>query len=106
MRHDRLERMVRGWLVGDFEPAVLRSSEVEVGIKRYKSGDYESRHVHKIATEITVVVSGKVEMNDISYVTDDIIVLEPGDETDFRAIEDSVTLVVKLPSVAGDKYLC
>jgi hypothetical protein len=34
----------------------------------------------------------------------DIIKLAPGEATDFVAITDSTTVVVKLPSVKGDKY--
>ena len=33
-----------------------------------------------------------------------IVMVEPGDTTDFRAVTDVVTVVVKLPSIAGDKY--
>ena len=34
----------------------------------------------------------------------DIVVVEPGEATDFLAVTDAVNVVVKLPSVAGDKY--
>lgn len=50
MKIDNLDSMIRGWFVGDFEPNVLKSDQVEVGVKSYKKGDYEERHYHKIAT--------------------------------------------------------
>jgi quercetin dioxygenase-like cupin family protein len=96
--------MIGGWFVGDFNPSVLRTTGVEVAVKEYKKGDRESRHFHKIATEITVVVSGSVFMCDREWGKGSIVVLEPGDATDFFAIEDSVTVVVKSPSVTNDKY--
>jgi hypothetical protein len=34
----------------------------------------------------------------------DIMLLEPGEATDFRALTDAVCAVVKLPSAHGDKY--
>jgi len=34
----------------------------------------------------------------------DIIIIEPGEATDFEAVTDSINVVVKFPSVAGDKY--
>jgi hypothetical protein len=34
----------------------------------------------------------------------DIIVMEPGESTDFFAVTDCVTVVVKTPSLSGDKY--
>ena len=74
-------------------------------VKRYKAGDYESSHYHKIATEITLIVSGQVEMNGIYYDEDDIIVIEPNDRTDFKCLTDVVTVVVKYPGANDDKYV-
>jgi quercetin dioxygenase-like cupin family protein len=105
MRLDRLDDMIKGWFVGDFSPAVLQTTSVEVGVKKYSAGDHEAWHFHKIATEITVVISGEVEMNGRRYSAGDIITLVPGEGTDFRALTDAVNVVVKLPSARGDKYL-
>jgi hypothetical protein len=33
--------MVKGWFVGDFDPSVSRSKDVEVGVKHYRAGDRE-----------------------------------------------------------------
>ena len=44
-------------------------------------------------------------MNSIEYSEGDIIQIDPGDSTDFEVIEDTITVVVKQPSVKGDKYL-
>ena len=57
-----------------------------------------------MAREITLIASGRATMNGIEYVAGDIVEIPPGEATDFRAIEDTVTMVVKVPSVAGDKY--
>jgi quercetin dioxygenase-like cupin family protein len=100
----RLEDMVKGWFVGDFEPSVLRTKEAEVAVKHYRAGDREEWHVHRVATEVTLVISGSVEMSGRRYGAGSIITLEPGEGTDFVAIEDSVNVVVKLPSARGDKY--
>ena len=100
----RLDDMVKGWFVGNFEPSVFQTKDVEVGVKRYKAGDYEESHYHKIATEITVVVSGQVEMNGKEYTAGDIIVIEPFEATDFKAISDTVSTVVKIPGASNDKY--
>ena len=105
MKSARLEDMIKGWFVGDFSPTLLRSKECEVAIKYYKAGDSEEKHVHKIATEITAIVSGDVEMAGKTWHAGDIVLLEPGEPTDFRALTDTVTVVVKTPSVAGDKYV-
>ena len=106
MNVSNLNEMVGGWFVGNFSPSVLTSDEFEVAIKKYAAGDSEPKHVHKVATEITVIVSGRVRMFGTEFSEGAIITLAPGDATAFLAIEDTITVVVKSPSVSGDKYLC
>ncbi|WP_273027692.1 cupin domain-containing protein [Massilia timonae] len=105
MKHFNLEQMVKGWFVGGFEPTALSTDACEVAVKHYKAGDYESSHYHKIATEITVVVSGEVEMCGRKWSGGDIIVLSPGEVTDFRALTDAVNVVVKSPGALNDKFV-
>ena len=100
----RLQDMVGGWLVGNFEPSCYKTDACEVACKRYNAGDTEAAHVHLVATEITLVTSGRVVMNGRVLSSGDIIVLEPGEPADFTALEPTTTLVVKLPGVLGDKY--
>lgn len=102
-----LKNMIRGWFVGNFEPSAFKSENVEVAIKYYAAGDHEVRHFHKIAIEITVIVSGRIKMNDHEYCEGDIVLLEPGELSDFKCLEDNTkTVVVKIPSTVDDKYLC
>jgi quercetin dioxygenase-like cupin family protein len=105
MKKLTFENMVKGWFIGNFNPTAFKTNACEVAYKKYKSGDYDSKHYHKIATEITFIVSGKVLMNEIEYKKDDIIIIEPGDITDFRVLEDTETIVVKVPGANDDKYL-
>jgi len=105
MKTYALNDMVKGWFVGNFEPSVLKSTDAEVAVKTYRAGDYEEEHYHKIATEITVVVQGTVKMRGQEFGPGSIIVLEPGEETDFLALTDAVNVVVKMPGASNDKYL-
>jgi len=105
LRVEDLNGMVGGWFVGNFSPSVLQSKNFEVAVKRYRAGDSEQMHCHRLATEITLIVSGEVRMNGGIYRADDIIVLDPGEWTDFTALTDVVNVVVKTPSLCGDKYL-
>jgi hypothetical protein len=106
MRTARLDDMRGGWFVGAFSPTVLRTAAAEVAVKHYPAGTHEQRHFHKIATEVTVIVAGEVEMEGVRYRTGDIIVMEPGEATDFRTITEATTAVVKMPGVLHDKYVC
>lgn len=105
MKTARLQDMVKGWFVGNFDPTLIRTNDVEVAVKEYRKGDYEERHYHRLSTEITVIASGRVRMNGIEYVKGDIIVIEPLQATDFEVLEDTVTTVVKYPGANNDKYM-
>lgn len=105
MKYYVLDEMVRGWFVGNFSPNAYRTSDVEVAVKHYQKGDQEAAHYHKIATEITLIVSGRVKLGEREWVAGDIIVIEPGERTAFHALLDTVTVVVKLPGANNDKYL-
>ena len=102
---EKLSSMKGGWFVGNFEPTLIKTTDVEVAVKSYKSGDYESAHYHKIATEITVIVTGEVKMFGQIFEAGDIVIVEPGDVTDFTALKDSKCAVVKYPGANNDKYL-
>ena len=98
--------MKRGWFIGNFTPSLLKTNDCEVAVKSYKKGDYEELHYHKIATEYTVIITGRVRMNGIEYGSGDIIVMEPNESTDFECLEDgTINVVVKIPGVNNDKYM-
>lgn len=100
----RLSDMTGGWIAGDFEPTCLRTRAVEVAWKHYPAGAAEAAHVHRVAREITLIASGRAVMNGRVFVAGDIVILEPGEAADFAALEPTTTVVVKSPSVPGDKY--
>lgn len=97
--------LIRGWFVGNFTPTIFDTDNCEVAVKRYKKGDYEQFHHHKIATEITMIISGKVKMNGQVYKKGDIILVSPNEGTDFKALTNTTNVVVKVPCVKGDKYI-
>ena len=105
MKKFNLGQMTKGWFVGDFEPTVIRTSDCEVGVKRYQSGDKESAHFHKEAVELTIVIEGRIRMNESEFSKGDIILVEKNEVVEFQAMEDSITVVYKSGSFKGDKYL-
>ena len=103
-RHN-LDQFTKGWFVGNFNPTLIPSDAVEVAVKNYKAGEQESSHHHKIATELTLIVSGRVRMSGEEVGPGEIVKIHPGQSTDFTAITDTTTVVVKMPCVSGDKYV-
>jgi len=99
-----LSDMVKGWFVGAFSPSAFHTQSVEVAVKRYFLGDAEPRHHHRIATELTVIVEGRARMNSTDFGPGDIVVIAPGESTDFLALTDLTTVVVKLPGALNDKF--
>lgn len=104
MKTAKLSDMTKGWFVGNFEPTLYKTNDVEVAVKTYAAGAYEKKHYHKIATEITVVTKGTIHMNGVEYSAGDIIIMEPNEATDFYAVTDAENVVVKLPGANNDKY--
>ena len=92
---------IGGWFVGDFIPTIHSTKDFEIGIKSYKKGDTEPTHKHNVVTEISIVINGKVKMKEVMN-EGDICVLRQ-EFCPFEALEDSVMVVVKIPSIPDDK---
>ncbi|CAN5227857.1 hypothetical protein BH09PAT2_BH09PAT2_10690 [soil metagenome] len=105
MKQYRLSDFTKGWVIGDFLPSIVKTQDCEVAIKRYQKADIDPKHHHKKAEEITVIVSGKYKLNELILEADDIVHIDRDEPAEFECLEDGVTVVVKLPSVAGDKYV-
>jgi quercetin dioxygenase-like cupin family protein len=101
-----LTDMTRGWFVGDFHPTALRTEAAEVAVKRYEAGTLETRHFHKLAPEVTLILEGRARINEHIFNSGDIVVIAPGEAAEFEALTAVTTVVVKTPSAAGDKYEC
>ena len=104
MEKYKLSDFTKGWVVGDFEPTIIPTKDFEFMVREYKKGDKDARHVHKVAHEVTVFVSGVYKMNGVLVRKGDVIHLKPGTASEFECIEDGAVAVIKTPSVKGDKY--
>jgi hypothetical protein len=104
MKTYNLNDYLRGWFIGNFEPSIFQTSDFEVALMRFQKGEFVEKHIHKIATEYNVLVSGSMTIMGKKLAANDIFVIYPGEIADPVYHEDSVVLVVKVPSVKGDKY--
>ena len=105
MRRWDLRDFVGGWIVGDFDPSLVRTSFLEVGFKYMPRGVTEPLHYQRTATEFTVVLVGTCQIGDEILEANDILEIPPGQAASFRALSDSLLAVVKVPSLPGDKVL-
>jgi hypothetical protein len=94
----------RGWFIGAFDRAIWKTDLFEVAHGFNHAGEHSPNHVHQVATEINLITSGCVDVNGEIFCAGDGFIMEPGDPCECNYIEDTYTLVVKVPSVLGDKY--
>jgi len=102
---DRIENYSNGWIVGNFAPALAHSVEVEVAIKHLKAGDREPEHFQRQAVEITIVIHGSCRLNGEVLSAGDVLRIPANVSGDFVALSDVVLLVIKTPSLPGDKVV-
>jgi len=95
----------RGWFVGQFDKAVFNTDLFEAGLQTFEKGFYSPKHTHKIATEINLVISGKVRYGNQLLSAGDGIIYYPGDVCECYYLEDTVTMVIKTPGALNDKYV-
>lgn len=104
MRMDRIERFTNGWFIGDFEPSLIRTKDFEISVMQHKKGAPLPLHYHHLVEEMNVFVSGSMTQNGHLLTPGDIFIFEKDEVSDAVVHEDSVTVVIKVPSVIGDKY--
>ena len=105
MEKFNFDKMYRGWFIGDFEPTAYKTKNFEVGYGHHKKGDKWQKHYHKIATEINLIIEGKVKVNDQIFSKGDIFIIKPNEVIDPLFLEDTRFIVVKTISDVNDKYI-
>lgn len=92
-----------GWYIGDFDSAVVKSTDVEVCYNTIKKG-YTDPHYHTKCDEILLVTKGKAFINGTKVKKGDIIVISQGEVNDIAAVTKKFTAVgVKIPAGGNDK---
>lgn len=105
MKIIKLNTMKGGWFIGDFEPSILKTKNFEVGIMSHSKGEKWPKHYHVKADEYNVLLQGKMIIQNVELNTGDIFVIEKMEIADPIFLEDCKVLVVKVPSVPGDKII-
>ena len=103
-RYKLSECGARGWFIGDFDGAVYRTKDFEVTYQKNPRSQTAS-HIHKLAYEITLIISGRQICNGEMFTAGDICLLEPGDISQIEYIEETEVITIKTPSIPSDKHL-
>ena len=105
MKTFEIDGFVGGWFVGDFEKTAYKTPDCEVAYKTHLAGEQWDTHYHQIATEINYLISGSMTINDQFLTAPRVFVLEPGEVANPSFLTDVSLIVVKVPSLPGDKYI-
>lgn len=105
MEKFELKEMKCGWYIGDFLPSAYKTNQFEVCFTKHKKDEFWDTHFHKVATEITLILKGKMEINDNIYLAGDIIVIHPNEVASPVFLEDTELVIVKTPSDVKDKFI-
>lgn len=104
MKLFKLDDMTRGWFVGAFEPTAWSTPQFEVGYRVHKVGSRDD-HYHTVVTEINLIISGCMRLQDRLLGAGDIFILEPWEITNPEFLEDTGIVCVKVPSLNDKKSL-
>jgi quercetin dioxygenase-like cupin family protein len=105
MKLSRIEDYTGGWLIGNFEPSVLRTSSFEVGYHEYKAGQHWPKHTHRYTTEINLLIEGDMHVCGTRLYKGDVFEIEPNEVAEPHFFTDCKVLIIKVPSIPGDKIL-
>ena len=101
----KLNDMKHGWYVGDFEPSSYKTTSFEACYRTHPKGEIWDTHYHKHVTEINLLVSGKMILQDIELQSGDIFIIKPYEIADPIFLEDCTIMCIKTPGVTNDKVI-
>ena len=94
---------IRGWMIGDFEPNIKRTTAYEVGVLTFARGHHISFHYHKHLKEVNFLVKGSLLLSERLICAGDYFVFEKNAIACPKAVEDCIIVCIKTPSVPTDK---
>jgi NAD/NADP transhydrogenase beta subunit len=99
-----VSKFVAGWFIGDFAETALRTKGFEVAYKIHLAGEAWPTHYHAIATEVNYLIEGKMDINGEIFESPCVFVIYPNEIARPVFHTDCKLIVVKTPSLPGDKY--
>lgn len=105
MKTYKINEMKNGWFIGNFEPSILKTKDFEVGVLHHHKGEVWPKHKHEYLEEYNYLLSGKMLINNCILNAGDLFVFEREEIADPIFLEDCIVIVIKVPSVPGDKVI-
>lgn len=105
MTFDKLPNFKNGWLIGNFDPSLLKTKDFEIAIQTHRKGFIGQKHYHSRSTEYNVVVDGKMNICGKEIKAGDVFVFYPNEISESEFLEDTTLVIIRTPSDPTDKYL-
>lgn len=95
----------KGWIIGNFEPSMIKTSEYELGILSHKKGEKWDFHYHSTYDEINLLYEGTLMSNGRIINKGEVFINPKNQIACPKFIEDCKVVCVKIPSTPGDKHI-
>ena len=92
-----------GWIIGDFEPSIIKTKDFEVGILTHKKNEKWDYHYHAFVNEINILIEGSMLLNEIEIYKNQLFYIPKKQIASPIFLEDCKVLCIKTPSIIGDK---
>jgi dTDP-glucose pyrophosphorylase len=100
-----ISRYTRGWLIGNFEPSILKTKDFEIGILQHKKNEKWGFHFHEETKEINILIKGKIIINNVLVEENTIFIFEKNMISCPLFLEDCIVICIKTPSLPNDKII-
>lgn len=104
MKVENIKNFKNGWIIGNFEPSLLKTKDFEVGVHTYGVDHTVDLHFHKLSSEFNYIISGKMVVNGCELQAGDIFVLQPYELSDTKFLEETTIIIARNHSCTKDKY--
>lgn len=104
MKVFHMKNMKNGWFAGSFEPTAFDTDLFEACYRVHPKGEKWDIHYHREATEINVLIKGKMTMQGKELESGDIFIVTPYEISDPVFLEDCEIICIKTPGVLKDKF--
>lgn len=105
MKIGKLSDMKGGWMIGNFDPSILKTTSFEVGVHKYTKGQYWAPHFHQHMDEYNYMIRGTMKIKEQIVTEGDYFIISRGEIANPEFITDCEVLIIKTPSVPGDKVI-
>ena len=106
MQRDQLSRFKGGWFIGNFTPTIRFTTLFEAAYKYHAKGEHWPAHYQEVATEYNLLTHGRLQIKHTTFHPGDLFIIEPGEIVKPHFLTNCEVMVIKTPSLPGDKILC